>query len=419
MAVANLAFLIFFLIPFQFSLGSLGASDVPILRLLVPLLVFIWLAQSLLTKKWLLPKPLTLFALTGFLGWMILSGFWAENPEWAFRKMLFWISFFPLFLVLSALFQNPKMREHSLRGLVWGGAAIALVGIIQFSLQFFIPLSVLSEKLFPILRFFLGANFGSAVEAYPSIFVNIAGTTFLRAFAFFPDPHIFAYYTAMILPLASYTALKRDSQWSAKAIPVLLLLATLLSFSRASYVALLVAGAVFGSMCLWHLRQKISVPALLVVTGAVVLLTMSPIAARFSSSFLAEDGSVSERSRLWQEAMVNIGHAPLLGVGLGNYPLLVKPTALPREPIYVHSLYLDMTVEIGIIGLWLFLLFIFSCLPPLTKASPREILSYSNALYLSLIIFLTHSLFEYPLFSLHILTLFLTLLALLYVEKTK
>jgi putative inorganic carbon (hco3(-)) transporter len=147
-----------------------------------------------------------------------------------------------------------------------------------------------------------------------------------------------------------------------------------------------------------------------------VAIVMSPIATRFTSSFSSQDGSVSERSRLWKEAVTNIEDHPLTGVGIGNYPLRVKPSASPREPIYVHNLYLDIAVELGLIGLGLFLFFVFSCLPKFSF--PNEtILSYRLALFLSLSIFLAHSFFEYPLFSVHILPLLLSILALLYEDK--
>lgn len=411
-------FLLFFLLPFQFSLGSVGGSDLAIIRLLIPLFVCAWLANGLYTKKIYLPRPLTLFFFMAFLFWTTLSLVWAENPEWAVNKIIFWWNFFPLFFVLISIFQNTEMQKRALQGLVYGGLVIGLVGITQFIAQFFLSLNTLASFLLNTLYFFLGENFANAVVEYPSIFVNIGGITFLRAFAFFPDPHIFAYYTAMLIPLAGHQALQSKSTVLEKCIPLVLLIATIVSFSRAAYVALLVASGIFIALVVQKYKKRISVPAVLLVITVFLLVTFSPIATRFISSFSAQDGSVTERSRLWQEALVNIKISPLTGVGLGNYPLTVKPSAEPREPIYVHNLYLDMAVEIGIIGLALFLLFILSCLPhPSFSASTP--LSYRFALSLSLIIFLTHSFFEYPLFSVHILPLLLIILALLYVEKIR
>lgn len=418
MAVNKIIFIALLLIPFQFSLGSLGESDLPIIRIIIPLAFLAWLGSGLVRKNLRLPAPLTLFALTSFLLWVVLSVSWALNPAWASGKIVFWLNFFPLFFILASLFQNEDTRKSALQGLVWGGGLISLVGIIQFMAQFIIPTPLLITLISQSLTFFLGIHFATAVMQYPSFFVNIGGVTFLRAFAFFPDPHIFAYYTAMLTPLAGYLALRAQSSRWEKVLPGILLLAALLTFSRASYVALLVVAGLFLATTFWKYKKNLSVPLVLLVIGLAGILAVSPAAPRLMSSFSEEDGSVQERSRLWQEAITNIQERPLLGVGLGNYPLLVKPSADPREPIYVHNLYLDIAGEVGLIGLALFLLFIASCFPRISFAG-AELLSYQNALFLSLSIFLIHSLFEYPLFSVHILPLLLIILALLYVEKTR
>lgn len=416
MVAANLLSIFFFFLPFQFSLGSFGGSDIASVRLLLPLIFFWWVVDSLRKKRLFLPKATTLFAFTSFLLWMLLSVFWAENQGWAFRKAIFWLNFFPFFLVLVSVLRKKEFQEKILSGLLYGAGLVALVGITQFFSQFFIPIPQLSSFLLNTLSITLGVNFATAVAQYPSIFVNIGGITFLRAFAFFPDPHIFAYYTGMIFPLAVYRALQPQSRRREKWIPILLFLATLLSFSRASYVALIVVLIICTALLFQYYRSKISVPLILfaVLLGGAIF--MSPIAARFQSSFSESDGSTSERARLWQEAFENIQKQPVAGVGLGNYPLFVKPSAEPREPIYVHNLYLDLAVELGIVGLFFFVLFIISCIPQFSRQG-NEFFSYRMSLFCSLGIFLTHSLFEYPLFSIHILTLFLALLALLYVEK--
>ena len=414
----SILFFLFFLLPFQFSLGSFGESDVASIRLITPFLICVWAAQALIQKKVILPRPLTLFAWSSFLVWTLFSLTWAENPAWGLRKAIFWLTFFPLFLVLTDVLREPTARLAALRGLVWGGAAVAMIGIVQFSLQFVLPLAQLTSFRLESLRFFLGENFAHVVAQYPSIFVNIGGKTLLRAFAVFPDPHIFSYYVGMLIPLAGYLAFRKESSHTEKILPFILVGGALLSFSRASYVALLGTLVLWLGVLAWKYRKKISVVALFFLVTVGMLVAISPVASRFQSIFSESDNSVTERTRLWHEAVSHVAAAPVWGTGMGNYPLLVKPSALPREPIYVHNLYLDIAVELGIVGLGIFLLFLFSCLPAFSF-SASEILSFRQALFLSLCIFLLHSCFEYPLFSVHILPLFLTILALLYVEKIR
>lgn len=416
MVVTNFFFFLFFFLPFQFSVGSFDTSDFPIVRLIIPIIFLAWLLRGLYLRKIFLPRAATLFFLSAFLAIAALSVFWSENPLWATKKLIFWLNFFPLFFVLIDAFRNTNVREKALQGLIFGGTAVASVGILQFILQFFIPLDALLSFYLQSLRFFLGTNFANTVSEYPSILVNIGGSTFLRAFGFFPDPHIFAYYTSMIAPLALYRASMKNTSVFQKSTPVLLLLATLLSFSRASYVALLVISVVFAGILLWRNRTKVPALGILLFLTVFIVLLVSPVTARFTSSFSAHDSSVSERIRLSEEAVENISQAPFWGVGLGNYPLAVKPNASPREPIYVHNLYLDMAVEIGLVGLFFFLAFILSCLPKISFKRQGNF-PYQLTLLASLGIFLIHSLFEYPLFSVHILPLLITFLALLYTEK--
>lgn len=413
MDVNKILFFLFLLLPFQFSLGSFGGSDLAIARVIVPTLFLFWFLQGLVRKSVMLPKPFTFFALSAFLLWAALSLYWAGNFLWAFDKLIFWLTFFPLFFVLVDIFREEKKRVSAIEGLVYGSVITGFVGILQFGAQFLFSVETVRDASFKLMPFFLGTNFAEAVIEYPSVLVNIGGATLLRAFAFFPDPHIFAFYTGMIIPLAFWLASKKRKLIISLS-PWLLLIATLLSFSRAAYIALLFSALVYLFFFFARHKKKISVFLVLLLPTLFLMILVTPVADRFISSFSVSDSSVSERARLWSEAVENIKEAPLLGVGLGNYPLKVKPEALNREPIYVHNMYLDLAVELGVMGFGLFLLFILSCL------SFSRAVFYQHryrALYFALLIFLTHSLFEYPLFSIHILILFLTLLALLYAEK--
>ena len=137
----------------------------------------------------------------------------------------------------------------------------------------------------------------------------------------------------------------------------------------------------------------------------------TPIGPRILSSLSAEDGSRIERLRLFEEALHASFERPVLGVGIGNYPVLVKPDALMREPIYVHNLYLDIVVETGFVGLILFLSFIGSSL----WLGFRKWRQYQDPLALacctSTLYFLFHGVFEAPLFYFHVMFDVLLLLA--------
>lgn len=408
----------FLLLPFQFALSPTEGIDLAIIRLLTIGLVGVFLVRGLLQKKILLPPLLPVFFLTGLLLMAVGSFLWADNPSFALRKSLFWLSFFPLFFVLASWFREcPGDRANVVKFFVGGAFVSAMGALLIFVSQFFFGVgrvfSFLTDSLLP---FFLGATFAQSVALHPSLLVNLSGETVLRASGVFPDPHMFAFYLGLAAPLALAISLaarsaKEKTFW--QVVFAGILLADLLSFSRGGYVGLFFGGALFlfSSGWLHHLplRKKVLWFILLLFCGAALL--MSPVGTRLLSSFSSQDTSNTERLRLWQEALVHIGERPLLGTGLGNYPLLVQPSASYRDPIYAHNMYLDIALEVGIVGLVFFLGVLGYALLTAFRhwAKNREWLALG--VVSSLMVFLTHSFFDTALFSVHALPALLLLMA--------
>ncbi len=402
-------------LPFQWALSPTEGVDLAIVRIGSLLIVFCWAAASLCRRSLYLPDPTMLAFAASFIFFISASVFWAENKEWAFRKNVFLWTFFPLLLVFFDQFRDEKSRLRLIRFLLVGASAAALVAIVQFFSQFVFGV----EKVFSvwtetILPFFLGNAFGEAVAAYPSLLVNLSGETFLRATAFFPDPHIAAFYFGLAFPFAFALFLKERSQTALFATS-LLLLADFLTFSRGGYVGLALSAAVcFGMtaprLAEWREKGKKFLAGIFLAL-IVAAVFSGPFGARFVSSFSLEDGSNSERLRLWKEAAAFVAERPFGGVGLGNYPIIVKPSASYREPIYAHNLYLDVAAETGLLGLFFFLGLLGTAILRSARRWRKEKDLFALATLLSLTIFSVHSLFETPIFSVHVLPLFLFLIA--------
>ena len=408
--------LFIFFLPFQFALRPAESIDLALVRVLAIIIFFLWVISSLLKRHLILPRPLTFSFFTAFLFWASLSFLWAENTAWALRKVAFLLSFFPLFLVFFVALQKPLFRKKIFQGLVIAASAAAFLALVQFFSQFIFGVSkVFAFWVSGVLPFFLGPSLGEAVANYPSLLVNISGVTVMRASLFFPDPHMFAFFLGMSFPLALAFALEKDSQKRGAWIICagLIFVADLLTFSRGGYVGLIFGLMAFLIPLTW---QSLWWKKHLLQTGVIVLVVMigifvSPIGTRLFSSFSQDDTSNVERLRLWQEAAGNIFLRPWLGTGLGNYPLLVKPSADYREPIYAHNLYLDIALETGLIGLFLFISFLFLGISAAWEKWRKTQDFLSLALFSSLLVFVTHAFFETPLFSVHILPLLLLILA--------
>ncbi|MBP6889529.1 MAG: O-antigen ligase family protein [Candidatus Moranbacteria bacterium] len=407
-----LRFFLFFL-PFQFALSPVAGIDLPLARFSAVIIFLVWFFRGIFRRTFRIPWDLQTAALLSFCFFLGLSVFFANETSWAWRKLFFLISFLPLYLVFIEKLTVSRYRGVILaQSFVLGAFFSAIVGCVQVGLQFFVS----AETLFSwwtknLLPFFLGDAFSSVVAEYPSLLANLSGETIMRASAFFPDPHMHAFFLGIAFPFAVFFAWNEKRalwRWAASIIFV----ADLLTFSRGAYLGL--TFALLGLLVYFLSQQNTNLRKLFLGLGflGVFLFLPNPVSERFWSSFSQEDTSVSIRMSLYQEAVTHIGEHFWTGVGLGNYPLIVKPSADRRDPIYVHNLWLDLAVEIGVIGT-LFLLFFFlrTIILAYTQSEQRP-KGFSLAIFCSLLIFFGHSMVETPLFSVQILPILLFVLAL-------
>jgi O-antigen ligase len=301
--------------------------------------------------------------------------------------------------------------------IVWGAGIAAIIGIIQFILQFIIGLDQTAGFWRNyIMPFFLGRTFSQTVASYPSWLVNIGGHNYLRALSTFPDPHMFSFYLGLTLPIAIavYVSLRKKIYL---VLSLAILLADLLTFSRGGYAGLL-AGLIFVSFY-FIVNKKINKRKLLVSLALILVcfvsVIASPVGKRFSSSFNASEGSNKGRFENWTQAVDVIANNPL-GVGIGNYSYEIEPSADYRKPIYAHNLYLDIAAETGIINAIIFILIlIFSIKSFIIKS--RDSIFYLGCTA-SILIFSTHSFFDAALYSVHVLPLILIIIALSTVNES-
>ncbi|MBI2439399.1 MAG: O-antigen ligase family protein [Candidatus Moranbacteria bacterium] len=412
----KIATIFFIILPFQFALEPTPTVDLALIRIAAVCIFLFWLARGFFQKKIFLPKPTQLFFFLAFFLWELFSITWADNKEWSLRKGLFLCSFLPLLFVFVSLLREKKQERILFEAFSFGAFLAACLALVQFFLQFFFGVETLfAFWIKNVTPFFLGQGFGAAVATYPSLLVNIGGETIFRAAGPFPDPHVAAFFFTMaffvtlgLMNECPEEKRKKFFWWAG-----ILLFADILTFSRGGYGGLFVGAIVFFVLFLITTMQIRKTIFFGIVSCCVFsfLFFLSPAGTRFLSSFSPDDTSNSERVRLWREAGVFFFEHPVLGTGLGNYPLAVKPTATYREPIYVHNLYLDIIVETGFVGVALFAgLFLV-----VARVIWKRWLYEKNMLYLgvltALFSFATHSFFETVLFSVHVLPVFLLLLS--------
>jgi len=399
-------------IPFQLALNASEGFDLASGRVFVLLLGILWLFESLAQKKLFIPNKIQTLLLLSFLFLSAFSLVFAQNTDWAYRKLLFLLSFVPLYFIVADIASDKERLIKIIKFLVYGAGLASLVGLSQFILQFFIGIDATLKFWQVIIAPFLGNSFSQAVFQNPSWLVGVSGNTYMRAIAFFPDPHMFAFCLGMLLPwaIALYANSKRNIFLL---ISIVIFVTDLLTFSRGGYLGLL-AGLLFTLFIFrknligkFSLKKLIAANVFILVI-AVIIIFPNPISNRMISSFDVSEGSNVGRLETWKQSLEVIENNPW-GVGIGNYASEIKPSADYREPIYSHNLYLDIASETGILNALIFIWLIIASVFSFIKLGKNNLLFLAGAI--SLAIFSIHSLFETPLYSIHILPLFLIIIA--------
>jgi O-antigen ligase len=464
-------FLLILYIPFQVALNIAPGIDLASGRVLILYLFAVWIVKSLTEKRFVIRLNLQTLLIFLFLFTAVFSILQVWDVERALRKILVFISIFPLYFIITSL-SIPSLGEEGLgvagnkklplfpslckEGLGLGenienknnyiykildallisGFVLALIGIAQFLLQFIVGINPImnfwSKFIAPI---FYGNTFGAEVVSNPSWLVSINGATIMRAFSLFPDPHMFSFYLGFLIPIVLATVLcGKNKNSSAVKIKMgsfivfnngllyitlfVMLLAELLTFSRGGYIGM-IAGIGATVILLWRyigLNKKIILGLAAGVLISFMLFSNQSVVSRFLSSFDFSEGSNVERIKNWRQGWEMFSDNLFTGVGIGNYSIYLYPTAEYRTPIYAHNLYLDIGAEMGIFALIIWLVLITITVWQLYKASGRSDNMRIRALTVGLIGSLTwfsvHSFFDTPIYSPTILAMFMVIISL-------
>lgn len=142
-----------------------------------------------------------------------------------------------------------------------------------------------------------------------------------------------------------------------------LVMGIVVTFSRAGFLGLLAVSGVL----VWKLgrgRRATTLFGAVVLAGVFVLAMPSGYNQRLVSIVAIEEdktGSAAEREELLKRAFSVAAHHPVLGVGMGNFPIYSI-----KEKV-AHNAYLEIAAELGLGGLLVYLLLIIRPLRSLIR----------------------------------------------------
>lgn len=421
--------LFIFYIPFQVALNVASGFDLASGRVLILLFFAVWIFRSLKNKKLEIDFSLETMLLSLFLFLAMFSLFQSFEMDRAIRKILVFFSVFPLYFVLTSFAGRKDFILKIVKALLAGGFIISIFGVLQFFAQFVFGINPLFDFFAKVIApVFYGNTFAAEVVANPSWLVNVGGTTLLRAFSIFSDPHIFSFYLGLITPLGFSLTMMSQSDLEKSGLLknkkyiyivfLFLILAELFTFSRGGYLGMTAGFFTLLVLFCKYFTSKQKKFLFYLGTFGIIFVTFisSSVLTRFLSSFDLKEGSNMERMKNWQQGINTFSDNLLTGVGIGNYSFYLDPTTAYRTPIYAHNLYLDLGAELGMFALLSWVLLITITIYELYVSSKRtsdKTLSYlSLGLIGSIVWYSVHSIFDTSIYAPNILAMLVVILSL-------
>jgi len=391
--------------------------------------------------------------LTGiFLLIMVASLFVADDLFIGIKKILFLINISLLYIIIRNVIHRNKNALPKLINAMKVAIGLVLgIGFLQLIMVFLMNLHkfwYLWDR--NVISVFYGIDLSNLLS-YSNTWFSYYSYQLptLRMFSIFPDSHSFAFFCILTLPffLTAILNSKKKTIYLYLAL-ISCLLAILFSGSRGAWVS---AFGVF-LICLFvallrffptinFKRKQIQ----LILGCFIIFFLLFPIASailfmpqyielgrdalsnvslfeRAKSIMDFVETSIKGRLEIWRRTADSIIIRPLLGIGIGNFPLVLnEDLSFSKRGSSAHNLYLDFAAEIGIFGLFILLAIFWKILKRAWYFFIKKIQSNNSYLniwasffVIAFLWILSYSLFDVVLLNDKVLLFFVANIAVLY-----
>jgi len=381
-------------IPFSVVVPNSRFDSLPMWRILYLALFLVWFVKD----KRLKIKDIKFLPWDKYLAWFVALGLvlallFGQFKLEAVKQAIFWVNIYFLYIVLINAIKNKQQIFEIIRYVIWSLAIIVTLGFTQLFGTFLANLGTFWVYWASnITRLYYGNGFAQVALYSNSWFSYSGGTEELRMFSIMPDSQSFAY--ICMIGLCIGTALTRSvfknvKKWLWSGIRFAAL-GLILSGTRAVWVGMvapfLAVAAAYRKNFQKHLAEKFLWPFVIIF----ILFAASPLinqglaylqVQKFQENFLTRAESIYDlneasnqgRILMWEDsAFFGLTHP--WGIGLGNFLVSsgqntagktydqlanqIDPRYnLPAKDVSAHSLYLQVLVETGIVGLAIFAAF--------------------------------------------------------------
>jgi O-antigen ligase len=248
------------------------------------------------------------------------------------------------------LYGSTKSKELPLKGLVWGSALAVVCAVLQM------------KVLFPQLSAMFTQGWYASIISEKSV-----------PFVAFLNENMFGGFLVMVLPISLYLAFTEGRRTHVFT-TLLIVAGVLISLSRLSFIVmvleLLISVAIFTYEKEWKglLIFGVTVTAGAVLFASLIYIQRSPSEKNLQSLFasgkvasaLRQVRTLNLRTSIWKSGMSAFAERPLIGYGSGTFEYAYKKHFGGRlYTRYSHGSIVKIGVELGILGLFAFLWYLY------------------------------------------------------------
>ncbi|MBI3671520.1 O-antigen ligase family protein [Candidatus Azambacteria bacterium] len=319
----------------------------------------------------------------------LLSLFKADDLTTGIKRMIYFVNLGMLFFVVRSVSQKIGIEKIAKNVLI-SGIIVAIVGFFQLFLAYLMPINDFSEFwALQADKALYGTAWSEIAIRANTWFAYYNETIHLRMFSSFPDSHSFPLYLLMVLVFTSAIFYKKYSEKKnikcITAFIALSLFAIILTGTRGIWASFAFPAAI---LIFWYFKKNISKESLKILAlPFIIFLILLPLSAPVFSSkqFRMDSQNTEENSKIfakrlksiidteevsnkgriyiWTETAKSIIKNPFLGVGIGNFPTVLKENiSAMKAGASAHNLYLHIPAEIGILGFLIFMTILFEIL---------------------------------------------------------
>lgn len=388
-------------------------------------------------------KSKTSISLLLILLFSILSIIPAGDKMLAIKRIIYFLNLSLIGFVIYDLAKNEIFAKRLIKNIAVPTIIVVVAGFLQ----------VISTYVMDIYQFMRIWGEGIQCKQFGNQWCDIAvqlGNTWfayygeqlsLRVFSLFPDSHSFPQFILLGLPAifalslnklidkhrASFKAMFNARGTLISVFIPLVFLAAILSGTRGIWAAS-IGVLLFAGLIIYKLRRERSHEhkrIMLYITSYMILffaifaiafpIFSSPqfllqkdsselIGRRIRSIIDFGETSNSQRIEIWKKSFSSIVDKPLLGVGIGNFPVVLGQNLfLARAGSSAHNIYLHIAAEMGIPALiaviWFLILLLNKTYLNFVRSQDAVVTVYNGASLLTIPWVLLYSLTDVALFD--------------------